>query len=207
MGQSAGKRRGRRSDSTPDNFNGYSIASLAYAAMNRMDDAKAILMTAQQRKLGSIVIHEQLGTIALAEGDSATLAKEEPSQRPRRKGSMICSSAMPISQGPVAKSGVRKNSTNRPTRKPKPLGLGDSIVNNSVQVALVTVMAGEKPSAIAEAGAVFKKSQAPSILRALPTFTLVPGEDAQAEKLVARAASERPDDQNIQSSSRQRFAR
>ena len=56
----------------PDQFNCYSLASFAYAATNRMDDAKAILQTAQQRKLGSIQLHESLAAIALAEGDSAT---------------------------------------------------------------------------------------------------------------------------------------
>ncbi len=60
-------------------------------------------------------------------------------------------------------------------------------------------MAGEKPSAVAEAAAVFKKSQAPGILEGVADVYARAGEDAEAERLTARAASERPDDQFIQS--------
>jgi len=62
---------------SPEKYNGYAIAANAYASMNRLDDAKAILAQAQQRKLGAALIHLQLGQIALAQGDAATMAKED----------------------------------------------------------------------------------------------------------------------------------
>ncbi len=62
---------------SPEKYNGYAIAASAYASMNRLDDAKAILAAAQQRKLGTALIHLQLGAIALAQGDTATMARED----------------------------------------------------------------------------------------------------------------------------------
>jgi serine/threonine protein kinase/Flp pilus assembly protein TadD len=183
----------------PDNFNGYSIASLAYAAMNRMDDAKAILVAAQQRKLGSISIHEQLGTLALAEGDSATLEKEDALARATPQG--IYDLLQRDANLAAARGQVRRTVElyKQANEKAQPLGLGDSVVNNSAQVALVTIMVGERTSAIAEAGAVLKQSQSPIALMSVADIYARAGEDAQAEKLVASAASERPDDQFIQS--------
>jgi serine/threonine protein kinase/tetratricopeptide (TPR) repeat protein len=183
----------------PDFFNGYSIASLAYAAMNRMDDAKAMLVTAQHRNLGSIVIHEQLGSIALAEGDSATLGREDALAKAAPQG--VYDLLQRDANLAGARGQIRRTEEiyKQADEKAEALGLGDSIVNNSAQVALITVMAGEKPSAIAEAGALFKKSQAPSILEGVADVYARAGQDAEAEKLAARAASERPDDQVIQS--------
>jgi tetratricopeptide (TPR) repeat protein len=60
----------------PNAFNGYSIAAWAYASMNRLDEAKAVLNEALQRKTGSGLVHEQLAFVAFEQGDQPTFAKE-----------------------------------------------------------------------------------------------------------------------------------
>ncbi len=82
--------------------------------------------------------------------------------------------------------------------KAGPLGLGDSVLNNVIQVGTVKVMAGDRAGAISESDAVLKQSQAPTILLSVADNYARAGEDAQAEKLVERAVSERPLDENIQ---------
>jgi len=61
----------------PETFNGYSVAAWAYTSMNRMDEAKAILNTAEQHHAGGFTVHEQLATIAILQGDAATQARED----------------------------------------------------------------------------------------------------------------------------------
>ncbi|MGA8923322.1 MAG: tetratricopeptide repeat protein, partial [Candidatus Dormiibacterota bacterium] len=73
-------------DLAPDTYNGYAVAGFAYTALNRFDDAKAILNSALQRKLGGPLIHEQFAVIALAQGDMATMAKEDELARGNDQG-------------------------------------------------------------------------------------------------------------------------
>ena len=61
----------------PDNYYGYSAAARAYQALGRLDEAKAVLNAALQRKLGDSGLHSQLSDIALAQGDLATARSEE----------------------------------------------------------------------------------------------------------------------------------
>jgi eukaryotic-like serine/threonine-protein kinase len=181
-----------------DEFNSYSIAALAYSAMNRMDDAKAMLAAAQQRGLGSIAIHEQLGAIALAEGDSAALEKENALAEATPQGSYDVSqrdASLAAARGQIRHAAELYNQANE---KAQALGLGDSILNNSLQEALSKAMAGDRKSAISQADAALRQSQEPTILLSVADVYARSGEDAQAEKLAARAASERPDDQNVQ---------
>jgi eukaryotic-like serine/threonine-protein kinase len=182
----------------PDQFNAYSLAALAYCATNKMDDAKAILASAQQRHLGSISIHEQVASIALAEGDAATLQKEDSLAEAAPQGSYDVTQR---DAGFAAAHGQMHHAAElvkEADEKAKALGLSDSILNNSAQEALAKALAGYREAAIAEADAVLKQTEAPSILLSLADVYARSGEDAQAEKLAARAASERPDDQFVQ---------
>ena len=61
----------------PDEFNGYALMGFAYRATNRLDADKAVMQEALQRNIGGVALHEELGMIALAQGDTAALAKED----------------------------------------------------------------------------------------------------------------------------------
>jgi tetratricopeptide (TPR) repeat protein len=61
----------------PDNWFAYANAAQDYLALNRVDEAKATLKTALERKLGGSQIHFILANIALAQGDKATQEREE----------------------------------------------------------------------------------------------------------------------------------
>jgi eukaryotic-like serine/threonine-protein kinase len=87
---------------------------------------------------------------------------------------------------------------NQANEKAQPLGLGDSIVDNVAQVALVKALAGDLKGAMSEADAALKQSQSPTMLTNIADIYARAGRDAEAEKLAARAASERPVDQYIQ---------
>jgi len=53
----------------PTEFNGYSVAAVAYEATNRLDEARAILNSAVEHKTGGFLVHEQLALVALLQGD------------------------------------------------------------------------------------------------------------------------------------------
>jgi tetratricopeptide (TPR) repeat protein len=67
----------------PDQPFAYSVAAGAYAGLDRLDEAKAILNTALQRKTGGRGVHFRLSLIALAQGDKAALEREDALIRSR----------------------------------------------------------------------------------------------------------------------------
>ncbi|HKS66613.1 MAG TPA: protein kinase [Candidatus Acidoferrales bacterium] len=182
----------------PDQYNPYSLAAFAYLATNKIDDAKSVLAEAEQRHLGSISIHEQLAGIALAQGDIATVQKESALAEATPQGKYDITqrdATMAAAHGELRRAEELIKEANE---KAKGLGLSDSILSNSVGEALAKAMAGDRKGAIAEADAVMKQTQAPSLLVFLADVYARSGDDRQAEKLASRAASERPDDQFIQ---------
>ena len=60
----------------PNNATGYSNLAQAYAGLNRLDEAKATLNQALQRKLDSPGLHLQLAGVALGQSDMATAERE-----------------------------------------------------------------------------------------------------------------------------------
>jgi serine/threonine protein kinase/tetratricopeptide (TPR) repeat protein len=61
----------------PDNFVIYLNLQDVYLRMNRLDDAKALLQQASTRKIGGTIVPGLLGSLAAAQGDMATAAREQ----------------------------------------------------------------------------------------------------------------------------------
>jgi serine/threonine protein kinase/tetratricopeptide (TPR) repeat protein len=61
----------------PDTVNGYFVTSFAYAGLNRPDEAKAVLKAGLQRNPNFLDLHDNLAYLAYAQGDLATMEKEE----------------------------------------------------------------------------------------------------------------------------------
>jgi len=182
---------------SPDKFNSYGVAAFAYLALNRLDDAKALLAEAQRRKLGGVLIHELLGTMALLQGDHATQTKEDDLARASPQGQydlLQRDAGLAAARGQLRRSAELLAKAQDQARQ---LGLGDSVVSLAVSGALFKAMAGENREAAAEADAALKKSPAPSILAAVADVYARAGEDSQAGKALAQATSQRPEDQYL----------
>jgi tetratricopeptide (TPR) repeat protein len=65
---------------------GYVNAAGAYMGLNRLDEAKTILNTALERKVGGISAHFLLSLIALAQGEKAALEREDAMIRSSPEG-------------------------------------------------------------------------------------------------------------------------
>ena len=61
----------------PDDSRGYFLSAAAYLGLNRPDEAKAVLKAGLQHDPSLLTLHDWLAQVALAQGDMASLEKEE----------------------------------------------------------------------------------------------------------------------------------
>jgi hypothetical protein len=72
----------------PDNAIGYLNAAHAFMCLSRLEEAKAILNTALQRKVSGHFIHRDLADIAIAQGDRAAQEREDAFLRGSTEGEL-----------------------------------------------------------------------------------------------------------------------
>jgi eukaryotic-like serine/threonine-protein kinase len=182
-----------------DYFNPYSLMGFAYRATNRLDADKAVMQEAQQRNLGGVLVHEELGLIALAQGDMATLAKEDELARAKPQGQydlLQRNAGLAATRGQIRHFSELCKQTEDSAHK---LGFADGVVNTMAFEGLVKALVQDSREANAEADAVLKLSQAPSVLLFAADIYARTGEDAKAEKLTAQASAARSEDQIVNS--------
>ncbi|MGA9208596.1 MAG: protein kinase [Terriglobales bacterium] len=74
----------------PDLANGYFTTAQAYAGLGRMDESKAVIQAALQRKLGGAYAHLHLALLAWGQNDQATLEQELAAAKAAgREGEML----------------------------------------------------------------------------------------------------------------------
>jgi tetratricopeptide (TPR) repeat protein len=167
--------------------------------MNRLDEAKAIELSALQHNLGSVTIHEQLAFIAFSQGDQATFAKERALAEANPEGQydfLQFDATLAASRGEMRHS---SELFKRFEDRARNLELPDAVVGGMAGEALAQATLGNRQAALAGADAVLKKSQTPTSLLSVADVYARSGEDAKAEKLLAQAAQQRPDDEIVQS--------
>ncbi len=183
---------------SPEKYNGYAIASDAYASMNRLDDAKAILAAAQQRKLGAALIHLELGTIALAQGDLATMAKEDALAKASPQGELALmqrDASLAAARGQLRRSRELYKKVQDTAQR---LELTESSESAVLNMALIDALAGNRTEAIKGADAALKQGQSPSFMLFAADIYARSGQDAKARPLVEQAVKQRPDDVFVQ---------
>ena len=179
---------------SPEKYNGYAIAAQAYCQMNRLDDAKAVLALAQQRKLGAAVIHEQLSTIALAQGDLATMAKEDALAKTSQQGELAViqrDASLAAAHGQFRRSRELNKQAGEMAQR---LELKESVVNSMLQEAWLDAIVGNRSEAVKAADAALKEGQTPVVMLFAANVYARSGDDAKARPLVEQAVKERPDD-------------
>ena len=178
----------------PEKFNGYAIAANAYAFMNRLDDAKAILAVAQQRKLGTALIHLQLGAIALAQGDLATMAQEDALAKASPQGELSLlqrDASLAAAHGQIRRS---RDLSKQAEEIAQHLELTESAENTILGEGFGEALAGNRAEALRAADATMKLSPGSNVLSLAADVYARAGEDAKARSLIDQAAKQRPDD-------------
>jgi len=182
----------------PEQANGYQNAAVAYMALNRLDEAKAILNSAAQHNVGGVHVHEFLGLVALAEGDLATMAKEDALVRTDPKGALDLlerDANLAAGHGQMRRAAeLFKDAEDKELR----LDLKEDALNDIELAAEFEAIAGNRAAATSGADAAIKQSQAPTHEMSVADVYARVGMDARARQLADEAAKERPLDSIIQ---------
>ncbi|MGH9701750.1 MAG: tetratricopeptide repeat protein, partial [Candidatus Acidiferrales bacterium] len=186
-------------DLAPGMANSYLVAGSAYCVLNRLDDAKAILNQAIERKLGGTFVHELLATVAMLQGDSAALAREDALAKASPQGEydlLQRDAALALARGQMTRG---RDLFQQVEQKAQQIGLEDSVPDILAGRALGEALAQNRSQAIAQADAALKKSktQNPTLMLEVADVYARAGEDAKAEKFVEQVVAQRPADQRI----------
>ena len=179
---------------SPEKFNGYFVAAFAYVAMNRLDDAKAVLAEAQQRKLGAAIIHNWARSLWI-----------RATRRHWRRGRWRTRSSTRLLQrdaGLAAAHGQMRRSRDlfkQAEAVAQRLELTVLLVNSITYEAWIEALIENRADAIKGADAALKQSQTPSVMLAVADVYARAGEDAKALQLADQVVKQRPDDVFVQS--------
>lgn len=182
----------------PDSLSGYANLASAYAGLKRIDEAKATLNQALQRKLGVDSVHLQLAGLAWAQNDitaferELTLAKATPSGEMTALEVEVFAAA---GRGQLQKARELGKLARAAADR---LSLKEVAANEYAQEALIEALMSEKSRALDDLDQGLKISSSPSIvLTAAAVFALV-GDDARAMKMSDEVAKQRPYDTQVQ---------
>ena len=182
----------------PNNATGYSNLAQAYAGLNRLDEAKATLNQALQRKLDSPGLHLQLAGVALGQSDMATAEREMELGKAGPDGEMNVlggRSAIAACRGQIRHSRELGQKARDAAER---LNLKEGAANQYTQEALVEAIALDKSRALEDVAQALKMSNSPSVALNSAIALAVAGEDKRAAKLVDEVARQRPYDTLVQ---------
>src|SRR5437660_4720111 len=182
----------------PQSATGYANLSQAYVGLNRMDEAKATVNQAMQKKLGSSLFHLRLAGIALVQNDAATLEREVELAKVGPDGEMNVfggRSAIAACRGQIRQS---REFGQKARDAAERLNLKEGAANQYTQEALVEAIALDKSRALEDVAQALKMSNSPRVALNSAIALAVAGEDKRAAKLVDEVARQRPYDTLVQ---------
>jgi eukaryotic-like serine/threonine-protein kinase len=183
----------------PDSISGYSNVANAYVGLNRLDEAKATLNQALQRKLGGWPPHVQLAAIAWARNDTSTMDQElDTASKSGPAGEAI---VYRFRSGVAAYNGQLRQAADlgRKAREAAArLNLKEVVANEYTQEAQTEALVQYKPRAADHAAQALKISQSPNVTLNAAFALAANGDDQRAAKLADDVAQKRPYDTLVQ---------
>jgi tetratricopeptide (TPR) repeat protein len=176
----------------PDNALGYLNASGAYMGSNRLAEAKTILNSALQHKLGGDMIHLQLSLIAIAQGDRTALEREDAFLKGNAQGELELVSR---DAGLAASRGQLKQARElfmRASQMAQRLNLKERAAGAIAGEAGIEADFGYRAEAAQGAAAGLAISRAPDEVYSAARALALAGEANKAEALMADLAKHRP---------------
>ena len=183
---------------SPDTWNGYSNAALAYMELGRLDDAKAILQQAMKRKIGGAGLHTAFAYVALLQGDKATLDREDALARQSPYWAAQLDSAYADMAGAQGHLKKMHEILNRVMEEARPMNLSENVAQLMLDQAQFEALAGFRSQAVDDASAALKTSASPYVKLGAGGVLALVGQDAKAKSLLEEAAKLRPDDTLVQ---------
>jgi tetratricopeptide (TPR) repeat protein/predicted Ser/Thr protein kinase len=182
----------------PDSAIGYDNAASAYMNLNRLEEAKAILNSALQRKVGGFV-HFDLSLIAIAQGDRTAQEREDALIKGDPEGEFELVSR---DAGLAASRGQLKQARElfmRASQMAQRLKLRERAAGIVADEAGMEADLGYRTEAVKGATAALAISRSRDVLYSAARALAVAGEASQAESLITDLAKRRPLDVWVQS--------
>jgi tetratricopeptide (TPR) repeat protein len=182
----------------PDSASGYSNVGFAYAALNRVDEAKATFNQALQHKSGAMIAHSALAVIAWQQGDKEGTERELDAMKNDPQGDyqvngLRSGMAAYAGQGKLGKAFGQKQ-----REAAERLGLTEAVASEYSQEAFTEAVFLSKAAALEDVAQALKLSQSPYVVLNSAISLAMVGEDARAAKLADEVAQKRPYDTLVQ---------
>jgi len=178
---------------------GYQNAAWAYMGLNRLEEAKAILKAALERKLGGPPAHFLLSLIAVAQGDKAAMEREDALIRSSTDGELwllFRDANLAALRGRVRQSLELLTQAKGAAKR---LNLNESAVGAVVGQAIVEARFGYPEQAEKAAGVALGMSPGWSPTLGVAWALALAGNEQKARGLAKEVASRRPEDTRVQS--------
>jgi eukaryotic-like serine/threonine-protein kinase len=182
----------------PDDARGYFLSAAAYMGLNRLDEAKAVLKTGLQHNPAFLNLHDWLAQVAIAQGDLATMEKEEGFLHGDSYSEMVIKSRhgdMAASRGQLRKAQEFYAQARQTAQQ---LQIKESEAGALNSEAWMQAISQNPKEAVASAHAALGASQSYN-MQVLAAATLaLAGENKKALEIAGEVARKRPDDTLVQ---------
>ena len=183
----------------PDSGFSYGVAAEAYIALNRLDEAKAILNTALQRKVGGIDAYIHLGLVALAQNDKAGLESARSLLKSAPGGDgvvMYLDASLAASQGQLRHARELFAQASQVLQR---FNLKEAAAAEVAGEAVTEAAFGDRVDATRDAAAALSVSRGTKVVLLAAAAYALAGEERKAQELSSDVAKRRPEDTLVQS--------
>ncbi len=182
----------------PDEVRGYYLSAAAYLGLNKVDEAKAVLKAGLQRNPSFVFLHDQMAIVAYAQGDMATMEKEETLLRDRADLAMGVNNRhgdIAASHGQLQKAHDFYQKMGQTAQQ---LQLKDQQAQSLTSEGWALAVFGYPKQAVQDANAALALSQDYFTQLFAAGVLAFSGENAKALELASEAGRKRPDDTLVQ---------
>ncbi|HTF43924.1 MAG TPA: protein kinase [Terriglobales bacterium] len=184
---------------SPDELGSYSSEAIAYAGLNRLDEAKAVLNQLVQRKVGGDDIHFLLAGFAWQQNDPPTMERELELAKSSPSGEMQVSWFRAYDAACRGRLQEMRELGKKGRDAAERLALKESAASELAQEAITEAIYGEKSKAQEDVTLALKMSSSPAIVINSAIALAITGEDSKALKIAEDVGKQRPYDTNVQS--------
>jgi serine/threonine protein kinase/tetratricopeptide (TPR) repeat protein len=184
---------------SPDELGSYSSEAIAYAGLNRLDEAKAVLNQLVQRKLGGDDVHFLLAGFAWQQNDPPLMERELELAKSAPSGEMQVSWFRAYAAACRGRLQEMRELGKKGRDVAERLSLKESAASELAQEAITEAIYGEKSKAQEDVTQALKMSSSPAIVINSAIALAVSGEDSKALKIAEDVGKQRPYDTNVQS--------
>lgn len=182
----------------PDSVFGYGVVAEAFCALNRLDEAKAVVESGLQRGVGGNQLHGNLAMIALAQGDRAAMEREFASLKGTPQGELtilFTEMGLAASHGQMRRT---REVARRITDTVHRLGLKEGEAGVYAQEAVLEAAFLNHSQAAEGAAKALAISPSPDVTMTAALALALAGADNKARELAADLAKRRPEDTIVQ---------